>query len=96
LTQIPPELANLRREIDAIDAGLVALIVKRFAVADQVIDIKQEHKLPAVIPERVEMVVRQAVEKSIGGTAPAATIEKIWRLLISETIAYEEAKLKAK
>ncbi|MDE2444941.1 MAG: chorismate mutase [Alphaproteobacteria bacterium] len=96
MTEIPKELLALRREIDAIDAALVALIVKRFAVADQVIGIKQQHNLPAIIPERVEVVVRQAIEQSKGGTAPADTIEKIWRLLVGETIAYEQTKLKTK
>lgn len=89
-------LAPLRQKIDALDEKLVKLIVQRFGVVDQVIEIKRNTKLPASIPERIEQVVQNAIEKSKDGGVPEVTIERIWRLLIAETIAYEEQKLTSK
>lgn len=89
-------LAPLRQKIDALDEELVKLIVQRFGVVDQVIEIKRNTKLPASIPERIEQVVQNAIEKSKDGGVPEVTIERIWRLLIAETIAYEEQKLTSK
>ena len=89
-------LAPLRQKIDALDEELVKLIVQRFGVVDQVIEIKRNTKLPASIPERIEQVVQNAIEKSKDGGVPEVTIERMWRLLIAETIAYEEQKLTSK
>ena len=89
-------LAPLRQKIDALDEKLVKLIVQRFGVVDQVIEIKRNTKLPASIPERIEQVVQNAIEKSKDGGVPEVTIERIWRLLIAETIAYEEKELASK
>ncbi len=89
-------LAPLRQKIDALDEELVKLIVQRFGVVDQVIEIKRNTNVPASIPERIEQVVQNAIEKSKDGGVPEVTIERIWRLLIAETIAYEEKELTSK
>jgi isochorismate pyruvate lyase len=96
LKDVRNELAPLRQEIDALDAALVKLIVQRFAIVDQVIEIKRNSDVPASIPERIEQVVQNAIEVSKGGGVPEVTIERMWRLLIAETIAYEELKLASK
>ena len=89
-------LAPLRQKIDSLDEELVKLIVQRFGVVDQVIEIKRNTKLPASIPERIEKVVQNAIEKSKDSSVPEVTIERLWRLLIAETIAYEEQNLALK
>ena len=81
------KLAPLRQKIDSLDEELVKLIVQRFGVVDQVIEIKRNTKLPASIPERIEKVVQNAIEKSKDSSVPEVTIERLWRLLIAETIA---------
>ncbi len=90
------KLAPLRQKIDSLDEELVKLIVQRFGVVDQVIEIKRNTKLPASIPERIEKVVQNAIEKSKDSSVPEVTIERLWRLLIAETIAYEEQNLALK
>jgi isochorismate pyruvate lyase len=90
------KLAPLRQKIDALDEALVKLIAQRFAVVDKVIEIKRNTNVPAAIPERIEQVVQNVVEKSMGGGVPGITIERIWRLLIAETIAYEDQRLASK
>ncbi len=91
-----PSLAALRNKIDALDEALVGLIVQRFSIVDQVIEIKRSTNVPASIPERIEQVVQNAIEKSKASGVPEVTIERMWRLLIAETIAYEEHKLASK
>ena len=86
-------LVDLRRQIDALDAELVALIGKRFAVVDRVITVKKQNGIAAHLPERIEVVVRNAVAMAKGSKVPSETIERIWRLLIAETVKYEEQNL---
>lgn len=90
------KLTPLRQKIDTLDEALVKLISQRFEVVDQVIEIKRHSNMPAAIPERIEQVVQNAVEKSKSSGVPEVTIERIWRLLIAETISYEESKLSLK
>lgn len=90
------KLTPLRLEIDKLDEALIKLIVQRFAIVDRVIEIKRNTDMPASIPERIEQVVQNAVDKSKASGIPDATIERIWRLLIAETISYEESKLSLK
>lgn len=86
-------LADLRKEIDDIDAALVDLLARRFAVVDRVIAVKAREGLPALLPERVEEVVARV--RTLAGAAgiPADAAESVWRALINQTIAYEEAVL---
>ena len=90
------KLLPLRQRIDALDEALVKLIAQRFEVVDQVIEIKRHSNVPAAIPERIEQVVQNVVKKSQATGVPEITIERMWRLLIAETIAYEESKLSRK
>jgi isochorismate pyruvate lyase len=89
-------LAPLRQKIDALDEALVKLVAQRFKVVDQVIEIKRNANVPASIPERIEQVVQNTIKKSKDSGVPEVTIERLWRLLIAETIAYEEQKLALK
>ena len=88
-------LEELRDEIDVIDAELVALIQKRFEIADRVIAVKKRHGIAAVLPDRIEQVVQNALHAAKHTKVPPQSIEKLWRTLISETIAYEEKVLNA-
>jgi isochorismate pyruvate lyase len=90
------KLAPLRQEIDRLDEALVNLIAQRFATVNKVIEIKRDANLPAAIPERIEQVVQNAIETSKFSGVPEVTIERMWRLLIAETISYEEQKLSLK
>lgn len=90
------KLAPLRQKIDDLDEALVKLIAQRFRVVDEVIEIKRNTNVPASISERIEQVVQNAIALSKASGVPEVTIERIWRLLIAETIAYEESKLSLK
>jgi isochorismate pyruvate lyase len=86
-------LASCRAEIDALDAELVRLIGRRIEVVDRVVAIKQQHAIPALLPERVEEVVAHVREEAEVCGAPPDLAEKLYRALIAWTVEYEERKL---
>ncbi len=88
------ELLEFRDEIDCIDRALVDLIAQRFKVVDRVIEVKRKNHIPAALPDRIDQVVQNNLRNAKKTNVPPQTIEKIWRTLISETIAYENIKLR--
>ena len=96
MTIYQQELKGLRQEIDAVDAALVQLVQKRFAIVDRVVVVKKHNRIPAMLPDRIEEVVKNVVALAKPSTVPPQTIENLWRLLIAETIAYEEKALLVK
>jgi chorismate mutase len=91
-----PEMRLLRAEIDAIDDQLLDLFAKRFAIVDRVILEKQRSRLAPALPDRIEQVARRVHAGAALRGLPAASLEQVWRLLVAETIRYEEAALAAK
>ena len=59
---LPPELAQLREQIESYDRALIELIAQRVAAARAVGRAKQQHGLPVLDPAREAAVVRRAVE----------------------------------
>jgi isochorismate pyruvate lyase len=86
-------LASCRAEIDALDAELVRLLGRRVEVVDRVIGIKEQHGIPALLPERVEEVVAHVREEATICGAPPDLAEILYRALIAWTVDYEERKL---
>ena len=93
-SQNSERLAQLRLAIDSLDDDLVALFAKRFAVVNEVVEVKKAEGLPAAIPERVAEVVARVKLKAEAQGFPTATAEKLWLLLIADMIAFEEKHLK--
>ena len=63
-------LKPLRTKIDSIDEELVTLLVKREQIVRDVAQIKEEHGIAVILPERIEEVIAQATAKATaqGGT----------------------------
>jgi isochorismate pyruvate lyase len=88
------ELGEVRKAIDGIDGALIALFARRFDEVKKVTAIKHRHNLPAAVPSRVDAIITRVRADAEREGFPPAIAEKIWRLLINEMIAYEEAELK--
>lgn len=56
------ELLELRREIDRIDAELVALFCQRMEVAARIADCKKKNNLPVYHPAREQEVLEKVAE----------------------------------
>ena len=86
-------MAELRTEIDRLDAELVALFASRVGYIDRAAEIKSEVGLPARIGSRVEEVISNVRRHAVGHGLPPDKLEKLWRKLVDWSIEREEDKL---
>jgi chorismate mutase len=83
-------LADLRREIDRIDAAMHELLIKRGQIIDRLIAVKKtEETGSAFRPAREADMMRRLVRRH-HGNLPLDTVESIWRVIIS-TFTYVQA-----
>jgi isochorismate pyruvate lyase len=87
------DMAELRGVIDGIDADLVALLARRQACIDRAIVLKQKENLPALIPDRVEEVIRKVRAGARDTGLDGDLAELLWRMLIDWAIAREAVEL---
>jgi chorismate mutase len=86
----PPSLAELRKEIDAIDEGMHRLLMQRGDIIDRLIKVKQTQEVGSAFrPAREADMMRRLVERH-RGILPLDTVESIWRVIIS-TFTYVQA-----
>jgi isochorismate pyruvate lyase len=86
-------LADLRREIDALDTQMIELLASRAAVVARVAELKAREGLPALIPDRVEEVITHVRALAIGQGLDPALAETVWRAMIAGFVAFEEQVL---
>lgn len=86
-------MAELRAEIDRIDAALVALLARRVRCIDRAIVLKAESGLPARIVARVDQVLENVRRNAARDGLPIELAERLWRDLVDWSIAREEAAL---
>ena len=86
-------MAEIRAEIDRLDATLVALFAERVGYIDRAAVIKLETGLPARIDDRVEDVVAKVRGHAVAHGLPPDKLEKLWRKLIDWSIEREEGVL---
>lgn len=86
-------MAEIRAEIDRLDAELVALFAERVSYIDRAAVIKTGIGLPARIEDRVEDVITKVRSHAVARDLPPDKLEKLWRKLIDWSIEREEAVL---
>jgi isochorismate pyruvate lyase len=86
-------MAEIRAEIDRIDASLIGLFAERACYIDRAAAIKAEVGLPARIGDRVEQVVANVRGHAARKGVDPDLAEKLWRRLIDWSILREEARL---
>jgi chorismate mutase len=83
-------LADLRRNIDRIDAAMHELLLERSEIIDTLIAVKKtEESGSAFRPAREAEMMRRLVQRH-RGNLPLDTVESIWRVIIS-TFTYVQA-----
>jgi chorismate mutase len=84
-------LADLRRELDRIDAEMHALLMERGETIDTLIAVKKTQESGSAFrPAREAEMMRRLVERH-HGSLPLDTVESIWRVIIS-TFTYVQAQ----
>ncbi|HVH01356.1 MAG TPA: chorismate mutase [Amaricoccus sp.] len=86
-------MAELRAEIDRIDAELVALIARRIACIDRAVELKRAAGLAARIGPRVEAVAGNARAAAAAWGLDPPAVEALWRQIIEWSIAREASAL---
>lgn len=87
-------LAELRREIDALDAELVSVLAKRQRCVERVIEIKRAQDLPARLPDRIDEVLKRVSKLAAAQKLEPDLAVAVWREMIEQFIAFEERVLK--
>ncbi len=86
-------MAEIRSQIDRLDAELVALLAQRVGYIDRAAAIKTGQGLPARIDDRIEEVVAKVRAHAVAHGLPPDRLEKLWRKLIDWSIEREETVL---
>src|SRR5690348_17836397 len=82
-TSQPPPLAELRAEIDRIDADMHRLLMERGDIIDRLIKVKRTSESGSAFrPAREADMMRRLVERH-RGILPLDTVESIWRVIIA-------------
>lgn len=85
-----PSLADLRQDIDRIDAAMHELLMERGEIIDRLIAVKQTQESGSAFrPAREADMMRRLVARH-RGNLPLDTAESIWRVIIS-TFTYVQA-----
>lgn len=84
------ELAEFRRQIDAIDDRMMALLGERFAVVREVAAFKGPRGIPSIIPERVAEVRERCAGKAGSVGLRADFIRRLYTLIIDEACRLED------
>ena len=85
----PRELPILRTEIDNVDAQLVALLNKRSSLVIEVGKRKALDGTPVYAPHREQAVLQKVLGMAGAGPTLPATLEAIWREIMSGSFALE-------
>ncbi len=97
MRRTPPKqcqsMAELRLQIDRIDADLIALLAERSGYIDRAVDLKKIENLPARTTNRVEEVVQNVRALAQAQGLDPQLAEVLWRDLIEWAIAREAVHL---
>ncbi len=84
------DMADIRAEIDRIDASAMALFAQRAAYIDRAAQIKARDGLPARLTDRVGQVLANVAAHAKGAGLPPEPYAQMWHILIEAAIAREE------
>lgn len=92
------DMAQVRAEIDRIDATMVDLIAERFGYVDRAWQLKASSNTEgAVVPWRIQQVIDRVRARAAERGLPADMVDMVasqWRNMIGWFVQYEEEKLR--
>jgi len=87
---IPPELAQLRKSIDNIDAALIHLLAERFRTTQQVGRLKADRGMPPSDPAREKAQLEKLRLLASEADLDPAFAEKFLSFILAEVIHHHE------
>jgi isochorismate pyruvate lyase len=91
--ETPPRLTELRHAIDELDVELLKLLQRRHGLVKQVLAVKRDHNLPALIQSRVDEVINNAVQKAKQMGAEPELARAVWTPMVDWFVRHEEREL---
>ena len=86
-------MADVRRNIDALDDRIVALVAERSAYVAQAARIKQSAG-DIVDPVRIEFIIDRVRAQARAAGAPEGVLEAAYRAMIAASIDFERGEFK--
>ena len=87
---IPPELAQLRKSIDNIDAALIHLLAERFRTTQQVGRLKADRGMPPSDSAREKAQLEKLRQLATEADLDPAFAEKFLSFILAEVIQHHE------
>ena len=84
------EMAEVRKQIDALDVEIVALLAKRQRQIERAARVKPLIELPARVPERIDEVLARVLEAAKRDGLSQELSTELWTRIIEWSIDYEE------
>lgn len=88
--EFDPILKPFRTKIDSLDEKIVALLVEREQVINEVAEIKCRENIPPVLPARVDEVRENAVAIAVKNGGNAHYMREIYRKIIQLSCEIEK------
>ena len=89
--QIPEQLEEYRQQIDALDAELVNVLARRFAVVRAVGELKVTEGLSVVQSARAEEVKSRAVDRGVAKGLDPEFVRALYEMMIDHAHVLEHA-----
>jgi len=94
MTPADSPMAGVREGIDDLDVQLVALLAHRQRKIEAAAQVKRANGIPALVPERVDEVLRNVDARAQAENLDGALAKSLWTTIIDWSIAYEERLMK--
>lgn len=91
--QTPPDLVQLRQDIDRVDSELVALLARRQKLVERVVLVKKREGIPALIPSRIDEVLGQVSSQAEAAGLSPELARLLWQTMINWFVGMEERQL---
>jgi chorismate mutase len=88
------KLAECRRNIDRIDAQVLALLNERARVVEIIGAVKREHTMPVYEPKREDEVYRNVLDHN-HGPLPADAVRRIFERVIDEMRTLQKTRMQS-
>ncbi|MEN9012425.1 MAG: chorismate mutase [Yoonia sp.] len=83
------DMADLRAQIDLMDAALIDMLAQRATYIDRAVEIKSSNDLPARITSRVDEVIANVRDHATAEGLDPDLAEQLWSQLIEWSIQRE-------
>lgn len=81
---------KIRKQIQSVDAKIIALISKRMNLSKKLGEIKKEKKLPIRNKEREKLLFEEWQEIAVIYNVSPVLVKKLWKLILTESIKKQE------